>query len=373
MNGFLRTGFGVLGAAMLMMGSLPAPALAQGVAPDLELKSLGVDQNDRTLVRFEVINVGKEWTKETSVTVELSKDGTKLHEQSFPIPDLNPPQLKVDGTLNSYPFTYKLPAGHEVGGHSIVGTLKQALSSDENGSLPETNLDNNVAKVKFMTKANNPPPAPAPAGPEHLQVGMHTKTFTAVKVDSRSRQDSGGICAPFKYAGNPDAGAVGWSQTEQDCRAPSGLAQGWHTEIAQTGVTFDLTILDEVPNLRIKSAILKFDEAPTKWKHGDGSPRNVKTCVAAVVQAASSLVSVPQGSLFPSEPLRTQRPAGFQPVKAWDVQDDVRLQLASDKNTPARFGYILKGENVTLTGDDDAACMSTLSNIRLEVEFETLP
>jgi hypothetical protein len=160
-------------------------------------------------------------------------------------------------------------------------------------------------------------------------------------------------------------------QSEQTCVPMVGV--GWYTEIAQTGVTFDLTILDQVPNLRIKSAILKFDEARTSWMNGDKSPRNVKTCVAAVVQAASSLASVPQGSLFPSRPLRTQRPAGSRPVKAWDVQDDVRLQLRLPKNTPARFGYILKGENVRLTGDDNAACRSSLSNIRLEVEYERLP
>jgi hypothetical protein len=204
------------------------------------------------------------------------------------------------------------------------------------------------------------------------QVGVHTKTFTPAKVDSRSRQDSGGMCAPFKSSDPPVKAYVGWYQHEQNCRLPS-VGQGWHTNISQTGVTFDLTILDQVPNLRIKSAILKFDEVPGMWTNGDGSPRNVKTCVADVGQAASSLVSVPQGSLFPSRPLRTQRPAGSRPVKAWDVQDDVRQQLGSDKNTPARFGYILKGENVRLTGDDNAACHSILSNIRLEVEYERLP
>jgi hypothetical protein len=203
------------------------------------------------------------------------------------------------------------------------------------------------------------------------QVGMHTRTFTAVKVDSRSKQKNGGVCAPFLKAGNPDPGTVGWQQTEDNC--PAVVGGGWWTEAAHTGVTFDLTFLDQVPNLRIKSAILKFDEVPIKWANGDGSPRNVKTCVGNVGRATSSLVSVPVGSLFPSAPPLTARPAGSRPVGAFDVQDDVRQQLASDKNTPARFGYILNGENITLTGDDNAGCISQLTNIRLEVEYERLP
>jgi hypothetical protein len=211
-------------------------------------------------------------------------------------------------------------------------------------------------------------------GTKDLIEGMQTRTFTPAKVDSRSRQKSGGVCAPFTAAGNPEAGTVGWHQTEKTYPLLSPcVGQAWYTEIAETGVTFDLTILDQVPNLRIKSAILKFDEVPIKWANGDGSPRNVKTCVANVGRPESSLASVPEGSLFPSGRLLTARPAGSRPVQAWDVQDDVRQQLASDKNTPARFGYILKGENVTLTGDDNAACLSQLSNIRLEVEFERLP
>src|SRR5687767_11886984 len=99
MNHFVRKGFGVLGAALLVLGSLPAPALAQTEVPDLELAVLGLSAKDRTLVHFEVRNIGPQWTKPTTASIGLTtgaKFAPKTHVQTFDIPDLNPKGLVVD-------------------------------------------------------------------------------------------------------------------------------------------------------------------------------------------------------------------------------------------------------------------------------------
>jgi hypothetical protein len=60
------------------------------------------------------------------------------------------------------------------------------------------------------------------------------------------------------------------------------------------------------------------------------------------------------------------RPARRQ----WTPPERRRLENPNDRSL--RFGYVLRGALELLDGDDNASCLSSVSNIHLKVTYEVL-
>jgi hypothetical protein len=193
-------------------------------------------------------------------------------------------------------------------------------------------------------------------------------------------------------------GRVGWGQAEEE---------GCFAYVAQLAVLFDTAPLDGIPDKIINRAVLTYDESQdcwdlpegtippgsevggpiTCWQSGSARPENKPNgCVVVRVPAQEWLNAPPGSGLRPY----ITHPSGHPTItrggpREWDVTEPFRWQtVPSSKplNPPGQpplspgFGFLLTGEITSLdqlTGDDDTFCLSTVSNIRLQVTYTVLP
>jgi hypothetical protein len=204
----------------------------------------------------------------------------------------------------------------------------------------------------------------------HQPSAEHTLTLQRRRLDWKFAWDGeAGMSRP------PTAPAVG--RIDGDGVAPIGPDRA--TLVAQTAVNFDLAKLDEIPpDARdAATARLTFHERPWWWTVREDRPEDrPPACVAALGIATTPRAGPSSRELYPNEPFADaagsarEWGAGQRVFRHdWDVSAHVRRQLARPEDESLRFGYVLRGEQEALDADDESACMSTLSNFRLEVTY----
>ena len=178
-------------------------------------------------------------------------------------------------------------------------------------------------------------------------------------------------------------GLAGWGQAEIGV-----LAHNCGALVLQQAVAFDLSDIDSVDGRVLNRAILSFDEAeapeclflntdPARcWQRGDKVPEHKPNgCVDVKIPQVDWVQSPPVG-LMP-----TIAAGGPKTIRinghTWDVTEAVRWQTilgTAPLNSSSGHGFLLSGALLLdrLTGDDNAMCVSKLSNIKLEVTF-TVP
>jgi hypothetical protein len=365
----LQRSVAALALVLLTIGPASAPAFAQNERPDLAIEVLGLKAGSQREVRLRVTNVGEWWADETTAVVETVAPaaGNKV---TVKIPDLDPKQQPPLPTPYQFEFSYTLPA--DCAGHVVKADLAAAATWNKN---KETNLANNVAQRELCPKPSSGPPPIVQSGglvvkpvdpalvqlPAHMRPGEHTLTFepSAVKSVQRITGSDAVGAATTRYYGGEEL-LVGWSQLEYTLDPFDGSV----VSVGQTAVKFDLGKLDEISRKHVIRATLSFDEQAYTWKDADRNPRLVPGCVAVLGIATVEWAGQPINALFPNGTYEDVTPGS---TRAWDVTSHVR-DLLHDRSVP-RHGYVLRGSLEELAGEDDTSCMSTVSNIRLQVTY----
>ena len=203
------------------------------------------------------------------------------------------------------------------------------------------------------------------ATPDYLQPGDHEMDFTPTVVQQRTRDTihpNGRI--PACYTGNnpadPGSTLVGWAQ---------GLGtQQCETLVSETAVRFDISPLLQGGPKIVTSAQLTMNEAPWEWTDGDGNPRTVAGCVAAVGVANTDFVADPPtgNDLYSNDTYVDVTPSG---ATQFDMRVPVEDWFSPDS---PRYGFVLKGSIEDLQNDDSSSCMSQISNVQLIVDYTVL-
>jgi hypothetical protein len=192
--------------------------------------------------------------------------------------------------------------------------------------------------------------------------------------------------------------AIGFAQTEV-----WGFANACGAWLLQRAVLFDTTLLDQVQDKVIESAILSYDEVPFPfcviwgyapseqtgyqvipggpsncWTDGEGNPENKHDgCVD---------VRVPYGD-WRTEPAywRGAAPTATDggeirrvSARSWNVTVPFNYQHGSGPPLEGirRIGFLLSGFPLTLdelTADDNTRCVSSVTNVQLQVTYYVPP
>ena len=181
-----------------------------------------------------------------------------------------------------------------------------------------------------------------------------TLSLRPVATKSASEAD---VSGSRRQGSNPSP-VVGWEQNEDRDAA----------RVAETAIKFDMSALDR-PDIKVLSAVLRFDERAKTWTSGTGSPQLKAGCVAHLGIATTDWDRQPVTSLFPNDRYAT---ASTGSSRSWNVTSFVKQQLASPRSESLRYGYVLQGGMPlnNLNADDDTSCLSHLGNIRLEFDVE---
>lgn len=175
----------------------------------------------------------------------------------------------------------------------------------------------------------------------------------AMKSYAHSHNGPHPIASPF----------VGWSQEEK------GFPYDDYVWVSETAVKFDVAGLD-IDKGKVTRAILRFDERGYRWTSGSGESELKDGCVAHLGITTTDWADQSIISFFPNDRY-SSAPDGA--ARAWEVTRHVQRQVASPRNASLHHGFVLQGatEIGSLRGDDDTSCMSTVSNVRLEITIET--
>jgi hypothetical protein len=386
-----RRGAAALALMLLAGGQVHGPALAQDERPDLQIEVVGLKPGSQREVLVRVTNISTWWSQPAVATVEMVAPaaGNKV---TTDVPDLN---TKAEAPLpHQFEFTYALAADCKPG-----FKVKASLSAGANyEGVKETALGNNVHEREVCPASARPPDpglgvpidpnAPIkdvlkPGGPgnvvalipEHKRPGLHGDggPWPALVLEPSAartaiRRTQSGPCAQFVPA--RDDLFVGWYQSEDTCWIPLPFIpvpfDDGDVQVAQTAVNFDLSKLDEVPNKKIRSAVLTFKETPSQWTSGGGGFEQKGGCVEVLGRATAPWEGRELNTLFPNEKVQGHTPG----AREWYVTMEFDLWA---QNLRPRHGFVLRGGNENPQGEDNTSCMSQISEIALKVTYEVPP
>jgi hypothetical protein len=197
---------------------------------------------------------------------------------------------------------------------------------------------------------------------------------TAATTAGRERRN-GDLLIP-----RPTPHGVGWAQREGDA-----IFDPDDTTLQlYTGVKFDLAKLEEIPpgRLAITEAELSYREEAFRWTDGDGEPQGKPGCVGALHEPTGQNWQDGRPLNVEYDLSRLQHHVPGSDLKSstlWDVSDELGRHL--EYHSRGYRGLLSRGivlgpalvNNSDLTGDDNAACLSKISDIKLVVRFATLP
>ncbi len=427
-----RRGMRAFGAVLALAVSLLAlsPGVGRadpGEEPDLKIEVVGLKDGSKRDVLVRVTNVSDWWADETEATIQAVGPGAgnvvkkKVH-------DLN---TKDEAPLPDHlDLTYTLAADCKPG-----VTVRAALSTAVNyDGDKEKNLLNNIHEREVCPSAGSPAakpgtgtepaakpgPATKPGGetpridfsallldprtrlngsipplvvlPEHKQPGQHTVTLDpnqslqpmAVKLFRTWHNNC--VLVPGEVDGPDQEGVlIGWFQEELDGGTPC-MAAVW-----QLGLSFDDTVLREIPNKTIDRAVLSFDEEAglcwkdreedrgweSCWTNGDGEPQpKPNGCVIVGVPTADWRNGTVKGLI----PTAARSLVKRITPREWHVTDHFSWQLDSSTKPltmpgtepiPTGFGFLLSGnaDINKLESEDNTRCTSAVKNVRLQVTY----
>ena len=347
--------------ALLMLAASPGPIRAdhegEDERPDLKIELVGLSPDNPREVTFQVTNVSGWWADETTSRVATIAPFEGNMVGDIFVENLDPGQ--------STTFSYTLD--RDCNGHVVRAEVAAAKNY---AGVPEANLGNNKIDAQVCpARAQGVPKPEAPVvdtRPEHLRPGSHRAggqfpplTFKPSAVKSVTRY--GG--AYGDHVGRALDRYVGWYQSE------GGVFDTAATKVHQTAVNFDLSQLDEVPNPFGLKALLTFDERAVTWRHGDGSPKLVNSCVSVLGIATVDWAAQPSVNALIPNSAQWDAPGG---KKEWNVTDHVYDQINDRGNRALRYGYVLRGALEDVRGDDDDSCESVISNLQLTIEYAVI-
>jgi hypothetical protein len=316
---------------------------ANACSPDLQLVIVGFAPGSLGDVQLAIHNIGPVSSPPAVATAGTVKPGA-YNEETFNVPSLAPDAY--------FPFLYTLGGSKptDCDGHQIKAEVK--LSGD-------ADLANNTAEATLCAPKPPPPtptPVPTPVVPSYKQAGVHQNVrFPAQNTESAQVEHHRGYC----FLSDTDAALMGWEQC-------SGLID-YAYQVLQLAARFDLRQMDDIPLKALASAKLKFDERRLAWRDADGNQaQGVYGCVTTLGIATTDWLKVPPAGLFPNDTYVSLDDQNFREI---DVTGPVQDMLNYPGDPTLRYGFVLRGRYENLSADADSACLSRISNIRLELTY----
>lgn len=255
---------------------------------------------------------------------------------------------------------------------------------------PDTHVDPRATPIEHDERRGTA----IEAIPEHRQAGRHTLVLPVLnrkRVKFSRIFGCGGATDDVVVLHDPEA--LGFAQVEISMSAQCAAY------LAQLAVSFDRAQLDEVPDRRLVSAVLRYDEAqyspctlwavplegygiypvgPTPcWANGEGEREHKPAgCIEVRVPYGDwpNNSMVWRGGMALATPQQAGATNRIEPT-AWDVSAPVNRQMFGGPGLgEQRFvGFALTPWVTSidmLTGDDNTRCFSRITNIRLEVTYD---
>jgi hypothetical protein len=254
---------------------------------------------------------------------------------------------------------------------------------------------NGDGKTDIGASWNSTPPDTTP---EALRPGTHNVVLTLDRT--RAQKSKKVYDCYLRPSADPSGVTVGWANFEVPVDAGACGA-----DITRTAVHFNEGPLNNVPDKLIEKAILSYDEAPAAgcslnqsqfsagyeaiysfpatggagcWKNGAGDAEvKADGCVAVVGFPTADWIEkkYPEGSPLPHTTHPDVKRIG---PREWDVSRPYQLQYHGSFGAQPlpRFGFLLRGSIDSfddLTGEDNTACGSVLSNLKLNVTYTVPP
>lgn len=209
--------------------------------------------------------------------------------------------------------------------------------------------------------------------PDKLRAGSHgvNRQFPTEVLDANMRQHSvfrrntgplGNLTCPFTVSGTPNEPYAGYDfDDEPGCDT---------TFVAQLIVSFDLEWLRGVRNNVIQADLL-FDERIEWATNDDGEKFAASTCIGRLGIAPTSFqTNIANDQLIPTDGVQGDRLVTGNAVtpSRWDVTRDIRWH-ATGQNEPLP-GIVIHGPDENLGAETDRSCMSSFTNVRLELQYE---
>ena len=384
----------LLSATIVSLGVLlgthtPVRAMDADERPDLtiELVDIPVPSGQRE-VHFRITNQSVWWADETTAHVETVAPTAGNPADLF-VENLDPGQSTL--------VSYTLAAGCD----GQVVRAEVAAAGNYAG-VKEANLTNNRVQGAACEPSQpiHTAPAPAPAGPIHKALpkasppsgfaplpkgttlgdlqARTAKTFvpppkvqtvvltpSATQLAFRCHYD---ICSP------PGGLWVGYDQLPRHDNVVDWVLSGGEDDswsVAQTAVTFDLAFLTRVPGTKVRQAVLRFDESRGGWSDGAGNQLSRGDCVEVLGRATEPWAGLygRGGNGLPQRIANEKVQAHTPGAREWWIGSEIRDQWL-DQVVPA-LGFVLRGGNESVQGHDYRSCLSQISNITLELTYET--
>jgi hypothetical protein len=219
---------------------------------------------------------------------------------------------------------------------------------------------------------------------QHLLPGTHTLDFEPKELVSVWN---------LKYYNTspvlvPEPRGVGWQPTHQD-RARTPLIVGWaqnednwiypRFRAYQVLMRFNLDTLDEVPRKIVSSASITWDEDPEEWTNEEGDGESKPGCATSLGRFRFDTDFNSVRGLIETEYVN-DIPEGGQGTNVLRQilgrQVSVTQHLLGYVQYPENFTYqpnfVLRPELNDGEADDNEACLSEASNLKLHVTY-TVP
>jgi hypothetical protein len=272
-------------------------------------------------------------------------------------------------------------------GPVATSVVARPVGSDKVATLPTLVPTTAPAGVRGLTA--NPNALTEPVHPERLP-GEHTLDFGPDYYLMWSIHPT--TCA-YSTELLPPSGQTlaGWAQERCGILSVEGQPffddrQDIDSFVSQSGPHFDLTQLDQIPAKTVTGASLTFDEARFRWTDADGTDHDVRGCISTVGLPTVDWHTNPPDSLIPNTTVADFSPwpsdrqdfSGTQfdvtgPVQSMLQQlpsSDQRLAVpARDLNPMFPNSFVLRGAREELHGDDQSSCMSSVTNVKLQVTY----
>jgi hypothetical protein len=164
------------------------------------------------------------------------------------------------------------------------------------------------------------------------------------------------------------SGMVGWYQ-RPSYDAFDDLIFGDAWWVAQTAVNFNLRFLQESPYIRVREAILEYQETEWAWNDGQGNKVPEGHCVEVLGRATERWEPGDgKATIFPTQFANVKVQGHTPGVQRWYVTQEIRDQWI-DRINPAH-GFVLRGGNESPKGTDYRSCMSEIHDIKLRLTYE---
>jgi hypothetical protein len=252
---------GVLGVMTVLSGAArPAPALADGERPDLEITLIGLNPKNSSEVIFRVANVGDWWADQTTVTVETVSPAPG-NRVTLDVPDLNPKRVNDPKTLNTVDVVYTLAA--PCNGHEVQATLVTARTFNGN---EEQRLGNNIVARTPVCRRQNIDLTATPFFLGSIKPGAHARIPVLVRNEGSDPAIGPEVQIVVGLGfDNPKVAGAGWICTSDGLVGIGQQAFTCKTEQLAPG-TLDKALIVEVD----KSTSFAQDA----WISAQADPRN---------------------------------------------------------------------------------------------------